>query len=129
MNLTIVNAICNIVISGSMTAFMVFAFGRNSLLYKLPDWERIMVKVGLAGIAAGSFFNFLTLSTPVWTEVLLNVGLAVTFIWAAFFHYHHFIKVAQKKSRKQNEAKWEYRLMSSILHKILDMYSEKPLAP
>lgn len=101
MNLTIVNAICNIIISGSMTAFMVFAFGRNSLLYKIPDWERLMVKTGLAGIAAGSLFNFLTLSTPPWTEVLLNVGLAITFLWAAFFHYHHFVRVAEKKAKKQ----------------------------
>lgn len=80
---------------------MVFAFGRNSLLYKLPDWERIMVKVGLAGISAGSLFNFLTLSCPPWTEVMLNVGLAVTFIWAAIFHYLHFIHVANKKNKKQ----------------------------
>lgn len=102
MTLTTINAICNIAICISVTAFMVFAFGRNSLLYKLPDWERIMVKTGLAGISAGSLFNFLTLSTPAWTEIMLNVGLAVIFIWAAIFHYLHFIHVASKKNKNRN---------------------------
>jgi hypothetical protein len=42
--------------------------------------------------AAGSLFNFLTLSTPPFSEVLLNLGLAVVFLWAAVFHYNYFIK-------------------------------------
>ena len=91
--MTEINLICNIVIAVSMMAFIVFAFGRkDSLMYKLPTVETNLVKAGLSVIAAGAVFNALTLSTPPWTEVLLNVGLALTFCWAAIFHYNHFVR-------------------------------------
>jgi hypothetical protein len=96
--MTEINLICNIIIAGSMSAFIVFAFGRsNSRLYRLPVYEQYLVKAGLSLISAGAMFNAFTLSTPPWTEVLLNIGLALTFVWAAVFHYNHFVKKANEE--------------------------------
>jgi len=36
--------------------------------------------------------SFLTLSNPQETEIIMNVGLALVFLWAALFHYKYFIK-------------------------------------
>lgn len=90
--LTLINAIANVVITISISAFMVFVFGRLSLMHKLPAYEKHTIKIGLALVAAGSLFNCLTLSTPPISEIILNFGLAVVFLWAAIFHYNHFVK-------------------------------------
>lgn len=90
--LVIINIIANMCITIAVSLFMVFVFGRLSLLVKLPTVEQTIVKCGLALIASGSFLNTLTCSKPSITEVILNTGLAVIFIWTAVFHYKHFIK-------------------------------------
>lgn len=93
----LINAFCNVVICISISAFMIFIFGRLDLTAKFGTVQRWIVKSGLALIAAGSLFNFLTMSVPPVTEVILNVGLAIIFLWAAVFHYNHFVKKARNK--------------------------------
>jgi hypothetical protein len=88
----IINAIANLIIAVSVSAFISFVFGRMSLLDKVSKIESLIVKIALCLIASGSFFSFLTLSNPQETEVVLNVGLAFLFTWAALFHYKYFVK-------------------------------------
>ena len=95
--LMLINAFCNVVICLSVSAFMVFVFGRLNLTQKFGNVQRWVVKSGLALIAAGSLFNFITLSEPPFTEVLMNICLAVLFLWAAVFHYTHFVNKDKKK--------------------------------
>ena len=90
--LMLINAFANVVITLAMTAFIIFVFGRFSMLDKLPKYQILTIRIGLCMTAAGSLFNFLTLSTPPFSEVLLNLGLAVVFLWAAIFHYNYFVK-------------------------------------
>lgn len=90
--LMLINAFANVVITLAMIAFIIFVFGRFSIMDKLPKYQMLTVRVGLCTTAAGSLFNFLTLSTPPLTEVMLNVGLAIVFLWAAIFHYNYFVK-------------------------------------
>ena len=86
------NAVCNFVIAWSMVAFIIFVFGtRNGMMQKLPALERFSVKVGLVTICCGSVFNLFTLSTPPITELILNVGLAIIFLWGAVFHFKYFV--------------------------------------
>lgn len=95
--LMLINAFCNVVICISVSAFIVFVFGRLDLTQKFGIVQKWIVKSGLSLVAAGSLFNFVTLSEPPFTEVLLNIGLAILFLWAAIFHYTHFVKKAKKK--------------------------------
>jgi hypothetical protein len=89
--------IANILITISMTAFIVFVFGRFNIMDKLPKYEVFIIKSGLCLVASGSLFNCLTLSNPQISEVILNCGLALTFSWASIFHYKYFVKKNNKK--------------------------------
>lgn len=90
---TMINAFCNIIICFSISAFIVFVFGRkNSMMNSLPKWESTMVRIGLITICCGSLFNLLTLSTPPLSELILNIGLAIIFLWGAVFHFKYFVK-------------------------------------
>jgi len=77
----------------SLGAFMVFVFGRdNSLAHRLPAWGNWLLRCGLAMCSAGALLNAATFSNPSWSEVLLNGGLCVVFLWAAVFHYVRFVQ-------------------------------------
>jgi len=93
MNLLVaINAMSNIIIALSVSVFIFYIFGRLSMMDKLPKWQSILVKVGLCVNECGSLFNFLTLSHPPLSEIVLNIGLAIIFTWAVLFHYKYFVK-------------------------------------
>lgn len=88
-----INAIANLVIAISMVFFMIFVFGSNNKkINSLPKYESFLIKIGLSFVSCGSLLSFITLSNPQTTEILMNVGLALVFLWGAFFHYKYFIK-------------------------------------
>jgi len=88
----ITNAICNVVIFISTLAFIIFCFGRqDSAIYKYGSFQAYGLKFGLVTISLGNLSNLLTLSNPPFTEIILNIGLAALFLWAAVFHYFVFI--------------------------------------
>jgi len=88
----VINLIANICLTIGITLFMIFVYGRSSMIDRLPTIERGIIKMGLAVTACGAFFNVLTLSTPQIPELIFNSGLAVVFIWAAVFHFKYFVK-------------------------------------
>lgn len=88
----IINAIANIIITFSVAMFMIFIFGRSSMMERIHWLERTVIKIGLALLSAGSLFNFLTLPHPQKSEVILNIGLAIVFGWGAYFHFKYFVK-------------------------------------
>jgi len=95
----VTNAVCNVVIFISMLAFIVFCFGRSdSVIYKYGSLQAYGLKFGLITICLGSLANLLTLSDPPFSELVLNIGLAALFMWAAIFHY--FVFVAKKQPGK-----------------------------
>lgn len=88
-----INAVANLIVATSMIFFIIFVFGSNNKkINELPKYESFLVKIGLSFISCGSFLSFITLSNPQTTEILMNVGLALVFLWGALFHYKHFIK-------------------------------------
>jgi hypothetical protein len=97
--IVIINAIANLILTVSVAAFMTFLFGRCGMIYRISKIEQWTVKIGLAGMAAGSLFNFFKMEKPSGSEALLHCGLAVIFVWAAIFHYNHFVKKLHKKSK------------------------------
>lgn len=96
----------NIILFLAFTAFVIFVFGRtNSKIHTLPWYKVIALRIGLAFVTCASLLNALTLSNPHWTEVFLNLGLAILITWAAAFHYAMFVvpykseKTAEKVER------------------------------
>jgi len=88
----IINFIANLLIFISVTLFIIAIFGsQNKMIMSINVFEKYLIKIGLTITSCGSLFNVLTLSTPNNTEILLNVGLALVFIWAAHFHFKYFI--------------------------------------
>lgn len=97
----IINLISNVVLTVSFAAFLIFLFGReNSLIHKLNGISTIGVKVGLSICTAGALYNVLTFSSPPISEVILNVGMAFVFCWAAWFHYQRFVNPSRTKNKR-----------------------------
>jgi hypothetical protein len=105
----VINFIANLILCLSFAGFMVFLFGRtNSRIYQLPWYKTIFVKFALALCTTGALLNAFMFSNPVWTEVLLNAGLAMLFGWAAWFHYKTFVipyKESMRRPKKKKKTK------------------------
>ena len=90
---TLINLIANSFITFGMMFFIIGVFGRRSkVIESMNVVEKLFLKVGLCATAAGSLYNVLILSTPPLSEIVLNVGLGLLFIWAAWFHWKYFVK-------------------------------------
>jgi hypothetical protein len=71
---------------------------------KIKPW---LSKVGLTIAVCGATSNVLTLSTPVYTEILLNVGMSLTFFWLSWWQFEQFkYKIEEfKKTSKTTKPK------------------------
>lgn len=87
-----INVIASLVTFINMLAFYLMIFGKEGRLLHRPLWEQYAVKIGLLSIALGTFLNIMIWAYPPINEIIINVGLAFLFSWAAHFHYHSFIK-------------------------------------
>ena len=90
--IAIINAICNLVISTVTIMFVVFVFGRFSVLDKISYWQVFLLKLSLCMLASGSLFLALTTPNPSVYELILDIGLAYIMTWASIFHYRYFVK-------------------------------------
>ena len=88
---TFLNLIANTVLTTSVAIFIVLLYRTDSVVRKWPLAGSYLLRISLVAIAVGGLGNCLTLSTPPHTEVLLNVGTAGLFAWAAWFH-HNLLK-------------------------------------
>ena len=91
----VINEVANFLMCVSVTMFYVYLYGdKSKVVHRWSFVGHWTLKLGLIGIIIGSALNVLTLSDPPLTEVVLNVGLALTFVWAYLFHRKMF---AEKK--------------------------------
>ena len=111
--LAIVNIIANTTIGLSLGAFFILLYGNaDSIVHKWPIIKHWSIKVGLITAIGATLFNSLNsvvrqivprhyddgqvildfVNTPPG-EVLSNIGFAVIFAWAFYFHKYHFLKV------------------------------------
>jgi hypothetical protein len=87
---TIINAIANCTTAISAIGLLVHIFGDpdNSIWDdKIKAW---LAKVGLTIATCGAVANVLTLSTPTYSEILLNVGMSFTFFWLSWWQFEQF---------------------------------------
>lgn len=79
----------HIVSLAALSTFVVFLFGRpNSLVHSWPRWRSFALKAALVLTVFGH--GLAALQKPVG-GLLLHGGLSVLWVWAAIFHYQHFV--------------------------------------
>lgn len=88
----LINLAANTLLTVALSMFMIFVYGRSGAIDKLHFFERAVIKTALAMTASGAFLNVLTVADPSISEVVFNSGLAIVFVWAAWFHYKYFVK-------------------------------------
>ena len=87
----ILNIFANILIVFGITFFISNVFGgKNKLVKNLPKTEKLFLKISLVLISFGSISNLLTFSSPLISEIILNLGFGILIVWAAFFIWKHF---------------------------------------
>jgi len=88
---TFLNLTANIILTASVSIFTIFLYRSDGVVRRWPMIGSYLLRLSLVAIAVGGLGNCLTLSTPPHTEVLLNMGTAGLFAWAAWFH-HNLLK-------------------------------------
>ena len=103
-SIVVLNAICNITTSISSLALLLHVFGDpNNEIWdnKIKAW---LAKIGLSVMICGATSNALTLSNPPPTEVVLNIGIALTLFWLSWWQWELF-KQMHHKAKKHNAQK------------------------
>lgn len=99
----ILNFIANttILVCGGMFYIMLFSnIGKGyKAIEKVPAMEHWLVKVSLAFTATGALLSIITLSKPSFSQIVMNLGIGVLFVWAAIFHGKRF-KVLKHDRRR-----------------------------
>lgn len=92
---TLINSIASAIIAISITGFIAMLEADNNPVQRMARVIRLWIKVSLAMIAAGSLMNVLVQSTPIWSEIVMNSGLAGLFSWAYWWHRSQWVKVGK----------------------------------
>jgi hypothetical protein len=83
--LTILNVAANVVLSVSALHLILKVFGHpNSPVYARP-FVALLCKAAATLTFIGAVANVWTLSTPGWTEIVLNVGVSCNWAWISAF--------------------------------------------
>jgi hypothetical protein len=85
--LTYINLVASSMITISITGFMFLIQQESSPVQKMSFFIRSWIRLSLTAMAAGGLFNVITLSTPHWSEILLNCGIGLLFSWAFYCWY------------------------------------------
>lgn len=99
--LTLLNVTANLVLSVSALHLILKVFGHpNSPVYARPGIA-FACKAAATLTFCGAVGNILTLSTPSWTEILLNVGVSCNWAWiSAFIQTVHKAEEKAEEKRK-----------------------------
>jgi len=97
---TFINILSNCTIAISALGLLIHIFGDpdNSIWdNKIKAW---LAKFGLTVTICGAVLNVLTLSTPNRTEIVLNVGMSLTFFWLSWWQWEQFQAIKKAAQRK-----------------------------
>lgn len=103
--LTVINLVSNLIIFSSVFMFIISVFGRADHPIWETKWKAYLAKVGLCISGCGALLNVINLSTPILSEIVLNVGLSLNFLWISAWQFHEVKKAKEKKTVKQNQIK------------------------
>ena len=83
---TAINATANGVLAVSALHLVLRVFGHpESAIWRRP-WAAVLCKAATTVTICGALWNMATLSTPAASEVLLNIGISLNFLWISFFY-------------------------------------------
>ena len=89
-----INVIANSLITIGGLAFYVMLFTKiGDGVKQIDQFGKVSyytIKASLARVIAGALLKVLLLTTPPFTEVVMNVGLGGIFMWAALWHGKKF---------------------------------------
>lgn len=100
---TIINLISNCTIAFSAAALLIHIFGDPDNSIWNNNIKAYLAKFGLAVTSCGAIMNVLSLSTPNRTEIVLNVGMSLTFFWLSWWQWEQFhtLREAAKRSKRK----------------------------
>ena len=83
---TAINATANGILAVSALHLVFRVFGHpDSAIWKRP-WAAVLCKAATTVTVCGALWNLLTLSSPAASEVMLNIGISLNFLWISFFY-------------------------------------------
>jgi hypothetical protein len=83
---TAINAVANGILAVSALHLVVRVFGHpESAIWRRP-WAAVLCKAATTVTVCGALWNLLTLSSPAASEVMLNIGISLNFLWISFFY-------------------------------------------
>ena len=83
---TVINATANGILAVSALHLVFRVFGHaESAIWKRP-WAAMLCKAATTITVCGALWNLLTLSSPAASEVMLNIGISLNFLWISFFY-------------------------------------------
>lgn len=103
--LTVINFVSNLIIFTSVFMFIISVFGRADHPIWEAKWKAYLAKVGLCISGCGALLNMINLSTPVVSEIVLNVGLSFNFLWISIWQLNEVKKIKAKKARVPKSTK------------------------
>jgi hypothetical protein len=71
-------------VSALHLVFRVFGHPESAIWQK--PWAALLCKTATTITVCGAFWNLLTLSSPAASEVMLNIGISLNFLWISFFY-------------------------------------------
>jgi hypothetical protein len=83
--LTIVNAAANVIVAAAVLDMAFRVFGRPEHPIHKSPWMLGSRKLVSSVVICGAVLNVATLSTPNWTEVILNVGFSLNYLWSSIY--------------------------------------------
>lgn len=83
--LTVANAIANVIVAGAVMDMAIRVFGDKS--HRIHQhMELFLIRKAVSSIViCGAVLNIITLSTPSWTEIILNYGFAANYLFSSFY--------------------------------------------
>ena len=83
---TLINATANGILAVSALHLVFRVFGHpESSIWRRP-WAAVLCKTATTVTVCGALWNLLTLSSPAASEVMLNIGISLNFVWISFFY-------------------------------------------
>jgi hypothetical protein len=84
---TVINATANAILAVSALHLVFRVFGHpESAIWRKP-WAAVLCKTATTITVCGAIWNLLTLSSPAASEVMLNIGISLNFLWISYFFY------------------------------------------
>lgn len=104
MNLyTTINVVTNCMTAISSGALLIHVFGDPDNAIWNNTIKAWLAKIGLSVTTCGAVLNALTLSNPGPTEVMLNVGISITFCWLSWWQWDQLQAMKQASKRKRRK--------------------------